>query len=106
MTDEPTLGEVIRRLDDITRQLVDLTRELKEDRSSAAATFVRQDVYMAQRHADHATTADLHGDIQTIRTDRAKDLDWRRQVLLWGAGLTITTLVSIALAITAVLAGK
>ena len=52
MPDEPTLGEVIRRLDDVSRQLVELTREIKDDRAANAATFVRQDVYVAQRHAD------------------------------------------------------
>ena len=52
MPEDPTLGEILRRLDELSRQLIDLTREIKEDRTVAATTYVRQDVYQAQRLAD------------------------------------------------------
>lgn len=99
MPDEPTLGEVLRRLDDLISKVGDLAKELKEDRASAAATFVRQDVYVAQRLADQAVVADLNGDIQAVKADRAKDSDWKRQQNLSLAVMAITVLVSIALAI-------
>lgn len=104
MTTEPTLGEVLRRLDEVSRQLVDLTREIKEDRVTAAATFVRQDVYLAQRQADQAVMADLHGEVATVRDDRRKDQDVQRQRNLTLAALAITSLVSIALGIANILA--
>ena len=104
MPDEPTLGEVLRRLDEVSRQLIDTSREMKEDRKSAAATYVRQDVYIAQRQADAAVLADTHGDIQSIKDDRRKDADWKRQQNLFLAGLTITALVSIAIAIANIVA--
>lgn len=104
MPDEPTLGEVLRRLDEVSRQLVDITREIKEDRSAAAATYVRQDVYIAQRQADAAVVADIHGDIKSIKDDRRKDNDWKRQQNLSLAALAITVLVSIALAIVNIVA--
>lgn len=104
MPDEPTLGEVIRRLDDVSRQLVELTREIKDDRSANAATFVRQDVYVAQRQADGAVVADLHGEIRTLKESRQKDSDWRRQQNLSLAVVAIGAVVSIALAIVNILA--
>jgi hypothetical protein len=104
MPDDPTLGEILRRLDDLSRQLIDLTREIKEDRTTSAATYVRQDVYLAQRHADAAVLADIHGDIAAVREERKKDNDWRRQLNLALASLTITVLVSISLAIVNIVA--
>ena len=99
MPDDPTLGEILRRLDELSRQLIDLTREIKEDRTVAATTYVRQDVYLAQRLSDQAVVADLHGDISAVREERKKDNDWRRQLNLALATLAITVLVSISLAI-------
>lgn len=111
------MGEVLRRLDEVSRQLLDLAREMKEDRDKAAAMFVHQAVYnerektyIAQRLADQAVVADLHGDIKqvetslsrdidTLRDGRKADQDWRRQVLLTIAVLAISTLVSIVLAV-------
>jgi hypothetical protein len=104
MTEEPTLGEILRRLDDVSRQLIDLTREIKDDRAATAATYVRQDVYLAQRLADQSVVADLHGDIRTVKDERKKDNDWKRQQNLTLAGLTVTVLVSIALAIVNIVA--
>ena len=99
MADEPTLGEVIRRLDAITAQLTEVVREIKDEREKNAATFVRQDVYVAQRQADAAVVADLHSEIRGVKEDRKRDVDWKRQQNLALAGLAITTLVSIALAV-------
>jgi hypothetical protein len=108
--DEPTLGEVLRRLEEVSRQMIELARELKEDRAANAATFVRQDVYIAQRLADQSTVADLHGDIRSVKDDikavkedRQKDIEWRRQHNLTLAGITITALVSISLTIVTIL---
>lgn len=96
---EPTMGEVLRRLDEVSRQLVDLAKEMKDDRNTAAATFVRQDVYVAQRLADQAVVADLHGDVRTINNERKADAGFRRQSWLAMAGIAIGSLVSIALAL-------
>lgn len=98
MTDEPTMGEVIRRLDAIAGQLTDVVRELKDDRRLNAQTFVRQDVYTAQRRADHAVVADVAGDVIAVRKELGRHVDgqaekqradaaFRRQVFL---GLALT----------------
>ena len=73
-TEPPTLGEVLRRLDDVSRQLVDLTREIKEDRAASAATYVRRDVYMAEQVTSNAVVADLHGDIQALKAEHGREI--------------------------------
>ena len=104
---EPTLGEVLRRLDDVARQLGEISREIKEDRAIAAGTYVRQDVYMAERTAQSAIVADLHGDIQSAKTElrgevqalkaqRQTDTAARRQVWLAIGGVAATSLLGIA----------
>lgn len=91
--DPPTLGEVLRRLEVVATQLGGIAREIKEDRAAAASTYVRQDVYLAERRASSAVVADLHGDIQVVRaevgseiqgikTDLKADRGWRRQMWL------------------------
>jgi hypothetical protein len=97
--DEPTMGEVLRRLDEVSRQLLDLAAQMREDRDKAAATFVRQDVYQAQRIADQAVVADLNGDIRAVNKARESDAGFRRQVWLTMGALAITTLVTIVIAI-------
>ena len=114
---EPTLGEVLRRLDDVSRQMTELAREMKADRAEAAATYVRQDVYVAQRQAMEAMVADLHGDVKkvntdlglkiqatkddlgrevkTIKDDRKTDVAFRRQAWLTMGALAVTTVVTI-----------
>ena len=101
--DPPTLGEVMRRLDSIVAQLGQIAAELKQDRSDAARTYVRQDLYLAQRQADAAVTADLQGDIQSIKTDRNRDAQQRRQMVMWLAGLTVTVLLGIASIVVSIL---
>lgn len=102
MTDgrnEPTMGEVLRRLDEVSRQLLDLAGQMRDDRDKAAATFVRQDVYQAQRIADQAVVADLHGDIRSINKSRESDAGFRRQVWVTIGTLSISMLVTIVIAI-------
>ena len=48
MTDEPTLGEAMRRLDAVTRQLEALADTLAADRRDFASTYVRYDLYEAR----------------------------------------------------------
>lgn len=104
MTDEPTLGEVIRRLDEYVSQQQRILDRLEHMATDNAATYVRQDVYIAQRQADQAIVADLHGDIQTVKADRQKDADSQRQRNFTMAILAVSTLVSIALGIAGILA--
>lgn len=94
--DPPHLGEVMRRLDSVVAQLSQIAAEMKQDRAEAAKTYVRQDLYLAQRQADAAVVADLNGDIQSIKSDRTGDQQQRRQMLMWLGTLTVTTLLTVA----------
>lgn len=89
MPDEPTLGEVMRRLEETSRQLADLAAQMRDDRAHAAQTYVRQDVYLAQRQADHAVVADLQGDIKAVDTKVDSTETARRANVKWAIGTGI-----------------
>lgn len=104
MTDEPTLSEVMRRLDETSRQIADLAAQMREDHRHAAQTYVRQDVYLAQRQADQAVMADQAGDVKAVEVKvdalAAKvdsNEDKRRNSVRWGIG---TSLVCLGLLLT------
>lgn len=91
----PTLGEVIRRLDTLARSLEELGKDIREDRKDAAATYVRRDLYVAERLADQTVTADLAREITAIQADRRSDAGFRRQVLLGLALAAIGSMTSV-----------
>lgn len=101
--DPPHLGEVMRRLDGVVSQLSQIAAEMKQDRAEAAKTYVRQDLYLAQRQADQSIVADLHGDIQAIKSERDRDAGQRRQMVMWLGGLTVTVLLGIASIVVSIL---
>lgn len=114
-SEPPTLGEALRRLDEVVRQLSDLAREMKTDRIDAGKTYVRQDMYIEARNFDAAITADLHGDIASLKADTTRDLAslkedrkadiaFRRQVLLAFAIAGVGWLLSVALTVATFLA--
>lgn len=114
--DEPTLGEVLRRIDALTAQVADLVREIKDDRAEAARTFMRQDVYVTERRTIEANIADVRADITTV-SERADgrfktiderfqaDADRRRQMWFSIAGLTLTLVLGIAALIVSIVQG-
>lgn len=69
--EEPTLGEVLRRIDALTQQVTNLVAELKDDRLAAERTYMRQDVYLRERQAIEQNISDVRSDITTVseRTD-------------------------------------
>lgn len=100
MTPEsPTNGELVRRMEEVfgrlTQQLEALTGEIREDRRVNERTYVRRDVYDAERAADKAARRDLEKDIAALDESRKSDAAFRRQVLVSGAVLFITVLVAI-----------
>lgn len=122
LANEPTMGEVMRRLDEVARQLAGLAEQMQRDRVAATAqaledrkhaeeTFLRHDVYVANRSTDQANraadqgmVANLFQDIKGIEKDRETDVAWRRQIILAVTLLTITTLVTVAIAVSNLLA--
>lgn len=90
MTAEPTPHEIMRRLDEVARQMSDLTAQIRELNQAAAATYVRQDVYLAQRQAEQAVVADLHGDLEAVRSDLRNTEDKRRTNVRWAVGVSLS----------------
>jgi hypothetical protein len=88
MGDEPTLGEVTRRLDDVARRL-------EASASKAERVYVRRDTWAANRESDQK-------DVKAI-ADRVDDLEradeamgaFKRQLLLALGIAAISALVSV-----------
>lgn len=97
MSDEPTLGEVVRRLDDVTRQLVGIVDRLERRDTYIEENFVRTIVYVEARKADQAMVANLAQDIGGLQKERDTDQNFRRQVLLGFAVGGVGWLLTIAL---------
>lgn len=100
MHDEPTPGEIMRRLDEVARQMTELARTMAEDRKHSAQTYVRQDVYIAQRQADHAVVADLSGDVRLVAEKLERTEDKRRA----GARANLANAIAVAGVVIALLA--
>lgn len=114
--DEPTLGEVLRRIDTLTAQVTNLVRELKEDRTLAAQTYVRQDVHLRERQTIEANISDVRSDITKVDTEskarfdrleaqQKADADKRRQLWLTIAGLFVTVILGVAALIVNIVQG-
>lgn len=66
--DPPTLGEVLRRLDEVAQRLESVATKLDESQERAARTYVRQDVYLAERQSMESNIADIRSDVATVST--------------------------------------
>lgn len=90
VTDEPTLGEVMRQVKDLVQQVRDLVREVRED-------YVRKEVYETRhihinRRIDEVAQ-DLDDDRKEAREREKARLAFQRQIV---AGLIIGTILMIA----------
>jgi hypothetical protein len=92
---EPTNAELVRRLDDVARQVERIAATLEDK-------YVRVDVYKAKHDALRADidgkVQDLYGDIRDIKTTRASDLAFRRQIMAGAAVGVILILVNLVIA--------
>lgn len=96
MTVEPTLGEVLRRLEQVVTQLQDISNKMDKDRSDAALTYVRKDVYNAEAGAHERRIKDLEDENQAKEKTAA---DTRRQFIFLVLSLAIPVLASLLLSI-------
>ena len=107
MSDDPQPGEIMRRLDEVSRQLADIGRRMDEREKQAAATYVRQDVYMANRQMDQAVTAVLQGDVRVVEEQVVPTEVGKRNGVLGSAVVQdrVTDLVDLDAVVRPVLAG-
>lgn len=92
---EPTLGEVVRRLDEVSRHLDSIVARLERRDTYIEENFVRQRVWIEARKGDQAIVANLAQDIGAIQQDRKTDQGWRRQMWLAIGTLAVTSLIAI-----------
>lgn len=113
--EDPTPGEIWRKLEDVARQLVGIVDRLERRDTYIEENFVRSQVWSEARKADQSMVANLHQDIGGLRTGKAsqseltnvvqdveslqkeRDADraWRRQMTLTIAVTAISALLSI-----------
>jgi hypothetical protein len=89
--DDHQLPEVVRRLEE-------LITEFRDWRRIAETTYVRQDVYKAQRQGDQQTVKELRGDLNVI----AEQQQWNRRIAVSGLLLPILVIVFGAVILAAV----
>ena len=96
MTDEPTLGEAMRRLDAVTRQLEALADTLAADRRDFASTYVRYDLYET-RHKGLDRRVGLI-ELAAEEKERADDAA-RRQLQFMILGAVLASVLSLIVAV-------
>jgi hypothetical protein len=65
-TDDFTLSEVVRRLEDITRQLAAVAQQLADMPKELDSTYVRKETYGVQHKADTKIMLELRTDLDAI----------------------------------------
>lgn len=93
---EPTLGEVMRRIDDIALRLDRTLTEMKQDRDRGDQRYVPRVEWVEARRGIDVRFADVTGDVTDLKMDRSGDTTWRRQVLLAVGIAAFSALVSLA----------
>lgn len=67
--DEPTLGEIMRRLDEVARQMTVLAAQMTRDREAAAATYVPRELYNARHDHVNMRIDALRGDVRNLEEE-------------------------------------
>ena len=86
MSDEPSVGEIIRRLDDVSRRLDDTSKRVDAQSERMEARYVPRGEYDAHRESDKKRLDDVEDDLEKAGA-------FRRQV---AAGVLIGVIVFIA----------
>lgn len=84
--DEPTLGEALRRLDDVSKKLDGLAQQLSDDRRDFATTYVPRELYETRHMHLHdrikAVTERLDSQEREQEERDRSAAAFRRQLLL------------------------
>lgn len=96
---EPSLNELVRYLDQMRQSFDRLTEQLEKFKEKADRNYVTRELHDLARAADKAEVVEVAKDVEEIKRTRAKEADFRRTVQLALAGIALTSLVSIALAL-------
>lgn len=103
---DPTPGEVWRRLDDVVRRFEDVSKDVREFRSWAERLYVPRGEWVEGRRADSLRTTEIAGDVGELKKKAETDATWRRQMLLAFAVAAFSAVVSVALFVATFVLGK
>lgn len=96
LVSDPTIPEVMRRLDEVTRSLDRITGNIE-------ASYIRRDVYTvaheALRREVDARLEAQSKDLKAVEEARQEDVKFRRQILAGAAVVIITVFINLALAV-------
>lgn len=93
---EPSLGEVMRRLEDVVGQMQAVTQRMDRQQEANDKTFVRRDVYDA-RHTNLTRRLELM-EKETDEREKASDA-FRRQAILVVISVALPAIIALLLAI-------
>lgn len=96
MTAEPSLGEVFRRLEEVSRQLAALADQMAKDRVAAEVVFVRKDVYAAETLALTTRVTKVELDDETRDREAAA---FRRQLFFIVLAIALPAIAGLLLAV-------
>ena len=94
--DDPTSGEIWRKLTDVVTRLDQIVERLDRRDTYIDESYVRRQVWHEARRADQAALANVVQDVGGIQARQDTDRAWRRQVLLTVACSLVASLLSIA----------
>jgi hypothetical protein len=95
-SNRPTLGEVVVRLDGLAKQLTEVIVRFDK----ADETYLRRDVYEADRRGTENTVTDVRTDVSELRTDLDAIASQRRQLwLMLASSFALPIVVGIILAL-------
>lgn len=103
MSDAPSLGEVVRRLDDVSRRLDEITLRVEAREVRMELAFVRKDVFDAIQASDSAQLRGLEQEVHKAgkRLDATEDRRRAdRAVLLTGLAFPLLVLLIAAVVLT------
>jgi hypothetical protein len=93
---EPTLGEVMRRLDDVFARLDRTLAQMQQDRDRGDQRYVPRVEWVEARKGIDDRFKDVIGDVGDLKLERTSDTTFRRQVLLAVCIAAFSAVVSIA----------
>ncbi|MGH3478403.1 MAG: hypothetical protein ACRDQD_16385 [Nocardioidaceae bacterium] len=103
MPDEPTVGEVVRRLANIAGDFAGIRDEMRTIRDEMRTDFVRKETYNAHRDANKAAIDTVRDDVAGLKKERDDNAKWRRTASLTLAVAAVGWLVTIVVALIAAL---
>jgi hypothetical protein len=103
---EPTMGEVVRRLEEVSGQLQRTSEDIRTDRTEQARTYVRQDVYNSDKRSEELARESIAKDTVELEARLDKADAFKRQIMAGVSVGAILLVINVVIALSALLATK